>query len=406
MIASDRSSAACTGRALATGAVVLGMLAPAPALAADGSQETRAQTLFEVASQLQSSGQIADACPMFAESKRLAAGIGVTLHLADCYERLGRPASAWSQFRAAERLAHERGDERRADLAHARARALEPKLNRLTVAARTGAHDGWQVTVDGAVLPADRWNLPLALDPGDHVVIVEVPGQGPRTARVRLDATTPAATVNADPWTGVAPAVAAAPPTATAAAATTTPPTPTATAPALASPTPSAPVAATSPATPNAPAPVAATSSPTPSRPAAVAATAPAVSPVPTAATTSPPEPMASRPSDGTTRTDGISGTRLGVGIGLAGLGAVGVAFGTFFLVRRSVFISHDCSCDVSLENEASTGATISFGVGGAALASAAVLLLTAPARKPQVGWSLAPVPLMGGAGALVRTSF
>lgn len=399
MNASDRIPARWVEGMLATGAAALAVMWPVAGSAADVPPDTRAQALFEGAIQLQSSGQIADACPMFADSQRLAPGIGVTLHLADCYERLGRAASAWRQFRAAERMAVERGDERRASLAHARAQALEPKLDRLTVTVGTAAHDGWQVIIDGASLPVDRWNVALALDPGDHVVIIQAPDRPSRTWRVHLDATTPAATLNADPGAALTPT-----PTATAAAPTLAPTTADPDAAARARTSPAAPSPATNPAAAAAgPAP-AAVAPAAPSAPTTAAATA-STPPVRTAAVALP----GFEPTGTPTReppTQGISAARLGIGIGLAGLGAVGVGFGTFFLVRRSVFISHDCTCDVTLENEASTGAMISFGVGGAALASAAVLLLTAPAPKPQVGWSLTPVPLMGGAGALIRTSF
>ena len=69
---------------------------------------------------------------VFAESKRLAPGLGVTLYLADCYERIGRTASAWTEFKAAEGLARARSDQR-AEVARALAQALEPKLERVTI---------------------------------------------------------------------------------------------------------------------------------------------------------------------------------------------------------------------------------------------------------------------------------
>lgn len=417
-----------------TSAFALAALASVRAAAADSTQDARAQTLFEAAKQLQSGGQIADACPMFAESNRLAPGVGVKLHLADCYEHLGRTASAWSQFRAAERFARARGDLRRADLAHARAQALEANLDRLTVTTGTGPREGWQVAIDGIALPPERWNRALAVDPGDHVVVIQAPGQAPLTRNVHLDASHPTALISTDDGASSPSATASAivGPAADAASTALTVATPAVSVPEGATPiatpaagpignAPAAPSAATPPtarpvvaSAPVAPAPAAlapAASAPIPSAAAAAAAAAPATGHA-SASTPSPASgPVEPSVHDTSTAAAGLpghdgSGTRLGIAIGLAGLGALGAGFGTFFLIRRSVFISHDCPCDTSLENEASTGATISFGVAGAAAASSIVLLLTGPSQKSQVGWTFGPAPIEGGAGAIVRTSF
>jgi hypothetical protein len=305
--------------------------------AGPNADDRRAETLFNAAKQLRDGGQVADACPMFAESKRIAPGVGVTLYLADCYERTGRSASAWSQFREAEQVARERGDDKRAAIAHARALALEPKLDRLTVAASAGAHDGWHVLIDGAPLPLERWNAALAVDPGDHVVTVSAPGEAPRTLRAHLDAAKVAATVRIDESVG----------------------------PALAPPV--APVAGSA-------APASGT-----------------------------PEPRAPGPPE--SPSDGSAG--LWIGLALVGVGVTGIGFGTFFVVKRNQLISNGGPCDTaSAENQTATAAGIAFAAGGVALASALVLSLTAPSPKRQVGWVVAPAPLWGGAGALVRASF
>src|SRR5882672_9354066 len=79
---------------------------------AHNEELARADSLFNAAKALLDSGQYVDACAKFAESKRLAPGLGVTLYLADCYERIGRTASAWTEFLSAEGLARQRNDKR------------------------------------------------------------------------------------------------------------------------------------------------------------------------------------------------------------------------------------------------------------------------------------------------------
>src|SRR5271168_2029092 len=120
-------------RTLAAIALATAMGAPAIAHAQPRNEDlARADSLFNAAKALLDSGQYVDACAKFAESKRLAPGLGVTLFLADCYERIGRTASAWTEFLSAEGLARERND-KRADVARQHAEALEPKLDRLTI---------------------------------------------------------------------------------------------------------------------------------------------------------------------------------------------------------------------------------------------------------------------------------
>jgi len=189
--------------ALATAVAVI----PARAGAEPPSNEKRADALFNTAMQLQDSRQYADACELFAQSKQLAPGVGVSLHLADCYERMGRTASAWQEFDVAEKLARARGDDKRANVAHDRAQALVPKLERLTLATSLAvSHEGWQVTLDGAPLTADHWNAAMAIDPGDHTAIVKVPGQPERTFRTHLDGGTNAVTLQLDDAAALLPA--------------------------------------------------------------------------------------------------------------------------------------------------------------------------------------------------------
>jgi serine/threonine-protein kinase len=184
-------------RAVAAWAYVAAALSTRAA-GAQTTDDGRADALFKAAQQLQDGGQLAEACPMFAEAKHLGPGVGVTLHLADCYEKMGRTASARDQFREAEQLARDRGDERRAAIAHTRAQALELKLGRLTVAAPATPHPGWDVRVDGVPWASDRWNSAVTVDPGDHVVTVNAPGRAPRTLQVTIDQATLAATVRID----------------------------------------------------------------------------------------------------------------------------------------------------------------------------------------------------------------
>ncbi|MGH7270850.1 MAG: hypothetical protein ACREJ3_10510 [Polyangiaceae bacterium] len=171
---------------LVGGIFVIALVSPAVARAQSRDDLARADSLFNAAKALLDEGQVTDACAKFAESKHLAPGLGVTLYLADCYERIGRFASAWTEFRSAEGLALQRHD-KRAAVARARADALNPKLDRLTVTlAPTVPQAGLQVLVDGTALTSEEMGLPAPVDPGDHVVVVSSQGQVRRTIKAHL----------------------------------------------------------------------------------------------------------------------------------------------------------------------------------------------------------------------------
>lgn len=206
------------GGVLGGSLVAIAVLFPAVGRAQAADDVARADALFNSAKQLRDAGQFVDACPQFAQSNRLAPGVGVSLYLADCYEHIGKTASAWTQFNKAEKLARERND-KRANLARARAQALEPKLSGLTINVPPAvAHEGAEVLIDGTRIAPEEWNSGLAVDPGDHVITVNVPGQAPRTLSAHVDAGSRAAVVQigdtaaAPPEPVLTPAAAPAPP--------------------------------------------------------------------------------------------------------------------------------------------------------------------------------------------------
>ena len=136
-------------RTLAIAALACAALTPSVGLAQPTGDDARAEALFNAAKQLRDGGHVAEACAMFAESRQLAPGVGITLHLADCYEKMGRVTDAVAAFHDAESAARAHGDAKRAEVAKARAAALEPKIAKLTVASPTGSHAGRQILRDG-----------------------------------------------------------------------------------------------------------------------------------------------------------------------------------------------------------------------------------------------------------------
>jgi hypothetical protein len=317
---------------------------------------TKADALFNAAKALLDAKQYTDACTKFAESKRLAPGLGVTLYLADCYERIGRTASAWTEFRAAEGLARARRDAR-ADVARDRAQELEAKLDRLTVTvAPTIPRAGLRLLLDGAPLQPEEWGLAMAVDPGEHAVVVSSPDHPNRTLVARVGPDAPTTTVHIESLEEPAPQ---------------SPPP-------MASPPPPAPPAL---------------SLPTPEPPPQEAAAGPPTSPQ---------------------RWIGI----VVGGVGVVGI-ALGSAFGLTAKSKLDQSNSgsnppcdpsNHCNSDgLSLRQssgDAATVSTVAFVAGGVAMAGGIVLYFTAPRGAPRSAWTLRPAPIAGGGGALVGTTF
>ena len=88
---------AAVATAFAYGSTALGADPPAAAAKAP-DDPAAAQALFYEARQLMKENKFGLACPKLEESLRLDYGIGTEFNLADCNEKLGRLATAWSQF--------------------------------------------------------------------------------------------------------------------------------------------------------------------------------------------------------------------------------------------------------------------------------------------------------------------
>jgi hypothetical protein len=167
------------------------MLGLAPAVAwAQGEPANRpaAQALFERASTLLDQHDYAAACPMLEEVLRLMPGkIGTMMAIGECYEGQKRVASAWIHYRdAAERAAAQ--NDVRAAAARAKVAALEPRVPKLRIQldAVTKGLAGLEVKRDDTVVGVADWGDPIPVDPGQHVVVAQAPGQRSVRAVVQL----------------------------------------------------------------------------------------------------------------------------------------------------------------------------------------------------------------------------
>ena len=159
---------------------------PSLSALAQNSDKATAEALFTEGRRLMAEGSVAQACQKFEASQKLDPGVGTSLNLAECYERSGRTASAWAQFREAVSLARATGSADREQLARERADALEKRLARLTISVEGEAPSGLEVRRDGARLDPAELGIAIPVDPGTHAVTASAPGRADFTTSVNV----------------------------------------------------------------------------------------------------------------------------------------------------------------------------------------------------------------------------
>lgn len=138
--------------------------------APSASDRATAQVLFEQGLALIEKGNAQEACPKLEESQRLDPGVGTLLYLADCYETLGRTASAWATFLDASYAAKDAGQKDREKIANDNAERLKPTLSKLVLNVAGKDTPGLTVTDDQRPVSNASFGVEVPVDPGDHVI--------------------------------------------------------------------------------------------------------------------------------------------------------------------------------------------------------------------------------------------
>jgi len=143
------------------------------------------RALFAEGRKLAQAGQYAEACAKFEDSLKLKVGIGAQFNLADCYEHIGRTATARSLFLGVAASAHAVGQTEREQLARERASGLEPRLSRLLISV-SGDTDGLVVRRNHQTIPRENYGAEEAVDPGKFSIEAAAPGRKPWSVEVEV----------------------------------------------------------------------------------------------------------------------------------------------------------------------------------------------------------------------------
>ena len=167
---------------------VAALLLCAPAARAGADEKIAAEALFDEGKRLMLEGKFGPACEKLEESQRVDAAVGTLLYLAECYEKSGRPASAWATFREASSAARAEGQLERARIGQERAARLEPVLVKLTinVPPEDARVTGLTVKRSNEPVPPALWGAAVPVDPGDYTVEATAPGYDTFSRRVTV----------------------------------------------------------------------------------------------------------------------------------------------------------------------------------------------------------------------------
>lgn len=162
----------------------LGAVLGSPKAARADDDAAAAQALFDEATALKSKDDWAGACPKFESSYKLDPALGTLLNLANCFEKIGKIASAWARWEEAYQWATKNNDDR-AEYAKNNRDALAPRLPKLKIAV-TNPVAALSIERDTAgVLPA-MYGSSLPVDPGEHTVFVKRGDEVLKTEKIKV----------------------------------------------------------------------------------------------------------------------------------------------------------------------------------------------------------------------------
>lgn len=155
---------------------------------AQQGNQVLAQSLFEAGRQLMAQKKYAQACPKFEDSERQDPSPGTLLNLGECYEALGKTATAWARYESAATMAHTRGRNELETLAVSHANKLQGKLSKLTIQAPASPIAGLRVQLDKTDVGGASLGTAVAVDPGKHTIDASAPGYKSWSAEVTVGA--------------------------------------------------------------------------------------------------------------------------------------------------------------------------------------------------------------------------
>jgi tetratricopeptide (TPR) repeat protein len=175
------------GLPLVASAAALAVALASPPVRAQAQDQAAARALFEDGRKLLNQGKYQEACRTLEAASKLYSGPGILLNLGDCYEKIGRTASAWTEFGEAAAVAARARRKDQVTEATRRQAAVEPKLTKLTIHV-TGQITGLTISRDETDIPSAAWGEAIPVDPGPYRIKAEAAGHQPWSTSIVVSA--------------------------------------------------------------------------------------------------------------------------------------------------------------------------------------------------------------------------
>lgn len=164
------------------------------------SSGAQAEVLFRHGRELIDAGKVAEACDAFQESQRLEPATTTLINLAGCREQNHELATAWGLFLDVERQTRGSTDPASQQLhgiADARAKALEPRISKLTINVPDKSRvQGLEIKRGSERVEAVMWNRGQPIDGGTYTIEAHAPGTETWTTTVTVGAESDTKTVD------------------------------------------------------------------------------------------------------------------------------------------------------------------------------------------------------------------
>jgi len=150
-----------------------------------------AQKLYQDAAKDMDAKEYARACPKLeAARKILPDHIRTAMSLAECYDKLGEPATAQEAFGFARALAHEQKNTDKLAEIDAKLVALKPRVPHLilSIPKEFSTLPGFAILRNGAPVPVAQWDKPISLNPGKYQIEVSAVDKKPWKTTVEIKA--------------------------------------------------------------------------------------------------------------------------------------------------------------------------------------------------------------------------
>jgi hypothetical protein len=163
------------------------LLVPRPSLGAEPTKTelAAARDLFARAERDEDNARWQDALDKLRRAGSVKMTPGIRFHIALCEEKLGQLVTALGDYTAAEAAARSEANKEVLDAISEPLAALRARVPTLTIGLASDAKDV-EVTLDGGVLAAGLFGVPIPIDVGTHTVLARSAGHSPFSSTVSL----------------------------------------------------------------------------------------------------------------------------------------------------------------------------------------------------------------------------